>query len=168
MLLALFLVIFGVLTRFMPHAANFSPVLAIALFGGVYLRRSQALWVPLLLMVISDIFIGLHSTIPFTWGSVLLASCIGLWVRREPAPGRILVGSVVSAVLFFFITNFGAWLAFYPMTREGLAACYTLAIPFFRMTLMSTLVYSAVLFLAHGLLARGVERTRWSTVLLSK
>lgn len=168
MVLVLGLLVIGSLARFLPHAPNFSPVLAIALFGGAYLRRSQALWVPLALMVGTDIFLGLHATIPFTWGSVILTSLIGLWVRKNANLGRMLTGAVVSAVAFFIITNFGAWLAFYPQTWEGFVSCYTLAIPFFRMNLVSTLVYAVVLFTSYEILVRRIKTTRLATVLLSK
>ena len=168
MVLAMGLLVIGTLARFLPHAPNFSPVLAIALFGGVYLRRSQALWLPLALMMVTDIFLGLHATIPFTWGCVLLSSLIGLWVRENANAGRMFVGAVTSAVLFFLITNFGAWFAFYPQTREGFVSCYALAIPFFRMTLVSTLVYSVVLFGMYQLIARRVKTTRLAVVLLGK
>ncbi|MBF0569726.1 MAG: hypothetical protein HQL18_03005, partial [Candidatus Omnitrophica bacterium] len=88
MVLAMGLLVIGVLSRFLTHVPNFTPVLAIALFGGVYLRRSQALWLPLALMILSDLVIGLHSTIAFTWGSVLLVSLIGLWIRKSVTPVR--------------------------------------------------------------------------------
>ena len=168
MVLALGLLFIGLGARFLPHAPNFTPVLAIALFGGAYLRRSQALWLPLLLMVVSDALLGFHATIPFTWGCVLLTSCLGLWVRQRPTLVRITSGALTSAVLFFLITNFGAWLAFYPQTREGFVSCYTLAIPFFRMTLVSTLCYTAVLFGMYELVSRRVKGGRLAPVLLNK
>lgn len=166
MVLVLVLLIVGSLARFLPHAPNFSPVLAIALFGGVYLRRSQALWLPLLLMIGTDLFLGLHATLAFTWGSVLLAGLIGLWVRQANRPSRILSGALVSAVVFFLVTNFGAWLAYYPLTREGFLECYALAVPFFRMTLSGTLVYTVVLFGSYEFFVRRVKGTRLAPVLL--
>ena len=165
-MLALSLLLIGVASRFLPHAPNFSPVIAIALFGGVYLRRSQALWLPLVLMMLTDLVLGLHATVPFTWGSVLAAGVIGLWARQNPGASRIIGGAVASAVLFFVVTNFGAWLTFYPLTREGFVSCYTLAIPFFRMTLLSTLAYAFVLFGVYELVSRRVRGTKLAPVLL--
>jgi hypothetical protein len=166
MVLVLVLLIVGSLARLLPHAPNFSPVLAIALFGGVYLRRSQALWLPLVLMIGTDLLLGLHPTLAFTWGSVLLTGLIGLWVRQANRPSRILSGAVVSAVVFFLVTNFGAWLAYYPLTREGLFECYALAVPFFRTMLASTLVYTVVLFGSYEFFVRRVKGTRLAPVLL--
>jgi hypothetical protein len=134
MVLAWMFLLIGVVTRFLPHAPNFTPVLALALFGGVYLKRSQALLVPLALMMMSDFIIGLHPVIFFTWGSILLISCLGLWIRRSQSVVRVMIGALASAFLFFVVTNFGCWLAYYPSTWEGFVSCYALAVPFFRGT----------------------------------
>jgi len=166
-MLVLALLIIGVSARFLPHAPNFSPVIAIALFGGVYLRRSQAIWLPLVLMILTDLVLGLHATVPFTWGSVLAAGVIGLWARKNPSVSRVVGGAVASAVLFFVVTNFGAWLVSYPLTRAGFLSCYTLAIPFFRMTLLSTLAYAFVLFGVYELVSRRVKGTKLAPVLLN-
>lgn len=168
MVLVLGLLAIGILARFLPHVPNFSPVMAIALFGGVYLSRSQAWWLPLLLMIVTDLVLGLHTTVPFTWGAVLLISILGIQFRKKVTPLNVVALSLVSACIFFVITNFGAWLAFYPLTREGLMFCYTQAIPFFRTTLVSTLAYSVVLFGMYELIARRVNGTRLAIVLLNK
>ena len=57
------------------------------------------------------------------------------------------------------ISNLPSWLwssGAYAHNLSGLAACYTAAIPFFRHTLESDLLYTAVLFGAHALLSRRV------------
>ena len=47
------------LSRLIPHWPNFTPVMAIALVGGATLsRRSLAILVPLLAMVLSDVALG--------------------------------------------------------------------------------------------------------------
>jgi len=164
--LALCVLFLGLLTRFMPHEPNFTPVLALALFGAVYLRRSYALLLPIALMMVSDIVIGLHPMVAFTWGSIFLVSCIGLWVRKSQSITHVAIGSLASAFLFFTVTNFGCWLAYYPQTWEGLASCYTLAVPFFRGTLVSTLLYVVILFGGYELLAGRIMKTRLAPVLL--
>ncbi|MFH0754587.1 MAG: DUF6580 family putative transport protein [Candidatus Omnitrophota bacterium] len=168
MVLALGLLFLGVLARFMPHAPNFTPVLAVALFGAVYLKRSYALILPLSLMMVTDIFLGLHPVVAFTWGSILLVSCIGLWVRTRLSVTNVVIGSLASAMLFFVVTNFGVWLTYYPQTWEGFVSCYTLAIPFFRTTLASTAVYAIVMFGGYELLAMSFKKTRLAPVLLNK
>ena len=166
MALALCVLVFGLLTRFMPHAPNFTPVLALALFGGVYLKRSQALLLPLALMMVSDLFLGLHPVIGFTWGSIFLISCIGLWIRTSQSVTRVAAGSLASAFLFFVVTNFGCWLAYYPHTWEGFSSCYMLAVPFFRGTLASTFLYAVIFFGGYELLARRISKTHLAPVLL--
>jgi hypothetical protein len=166
MVLALGLLLIGILARFLPHVPNFTPVIAIALFGGVYLRRSYALFLPLLLMVVTDLFLGTYPAIYFTWASVVLVSAIGFWVRGSMSRRRMLGGALASAVLFFLVTNFGCWLTEYPKTLEGFISCFTLAVPFFRMTLLSTLVYAVVLFGSFELMAAGLRKTRLAAVLL--
>ena len=168
MILALGILAIGVLARFMPHAPNFTPVLALALFGGVYLKRSQAILVPLALMMVTDLFLGTYPSMPFTWVSILLVSAIGLLVRKAPGIKNTLIGSVGSAVVFFIVSNFGVWLLWYPHTMEGFLACYALAVPFFRGTLVSTLLYSVVLFGAYEVLASQIRKTRLAPVLIGR
>jgi len=145
-MLALLIISFGFLSRVVVHTPNFTPVLSLALFGGVYLKGRQPLWVPIGLMALSDAFIGFHDTMVYTWGSILLISLIGLWVKDHKNWFNILSASLLSSVLFFVVTNFGAFLSLYPHTWSGLSQCYVLAIPFWRSSLVSTMAYSLVLF----------------------
>ena len=154
-MLTLFIISFGILSRIVVHTPNFTPVLAMALFGGMYLKGRQGIWVPLVLMAISDVFVGFHDTMVFTWGSVLMISLIGLWLKSHKSWINVAAASLVSSVLFFVVSNFGAFLSLYPHTWAGLQECYIAALPFYRSTLVSTVVYSVVLFfLWESLLAR--------------
>ncbi|MDE2026737.1 MAG: hypothetical protein KGJ07_09700, partial [Patescibacteria group bacterium] len=67
--------------RLIPHVPNFAPITAMALFGGVYLNKKYALMVPLIAMLISDIFLGFHATMPFVYASFLIIGLIGLWLK---------------------------------------------------------------------------------------
>jgi len=57
---------------------------------------------------------------------------------------------------FFLISNFGVWLGgrLYPPTWVGLITCYAAALPFYRNSLLSSVVYTAVLFGAHEIYQR--------------
>ena len=56
------------------------------------------------------------------------------------------MGALIGAVIFFVITNFGVWsLGSYGYTIEGFISCYILALPFFGNTLISTIVFSAII-----------------------
>jgi hypothetical protein len=157
-MLALMIVSFGILSRMVVHTPNFTPVLSLALFGGMYLKERQGIWVPLVLMAISDVVLGLHSTMVYTWGSILMISLMGLWLKSHKSFINIISASVVSSVLFFLVTNFGDFLSMYPHSWAGLQECYIMAIPFYRSTLVSTMAYSLVLFsLWEFLLARPKE-----------
>ena len=164
-MLAVAILIIGILSRLVLHSANFTPVFALALFGGMYLKKKHALYVPLALMVVSDFIIGLHSIFFFTWGSILLISGLGLMARKNKNLKTVFGYSILSSVLFFVITNFGAWLVMYPKTLNGLVQCYTLAIPFFRNTLASTVLYSVGLFWFYEVIAAKVRCTRFAGIL---
>jgi len=165
-MLAICLLVIGVLSRLLPHTANFTPVMALALFGGAYLKKKHAVLLVLLLMVLSDAVIGFHDIVFFTWGSVVLIALLGRALPENKAPGAVLVSSVLSAVIFFVVTNFGSWLVMYPLSFEGFVRCYALAVPFFRGTLLSTLVYSVVLFGLYESAAFFIRKTRFAQVWL--
>lgn len=166
-MLAIIILTLGILTRFTDHAPNFTPTIALALFGGVYLPRKFALVVPVLFMLISDIFLGFHDTMLFTWGSVVVISLMGIWARERKNAPVLLASGVASSVFFFVVTNLGAWPTLYPLTWQGFVECYVAAIPFFRNTLVSTIVYGVVLFGIYEFVANRVRSTRWAHVLLA-
>jgi len=141
-------VILGILSRLLPHPPNFSPVAMMALFGGTYLGKKPALIIPLGIMVFSDIIIGFHSLIWWTWGSFLLISLLGVWLKKRQGLLAAAGKALFSSVLFFLVTNFGVWLStdWYPHTLGGLFACFLAAIPFFRNTLLGDFSYFLIFF----------------------
>ncbi len=165
-MLAFFILFLGVISRLVFHAPNFTPVIALALFGGSFLKKQHALLLPLGLMVISDLVIGLHSTILFTWGSILLIAFIGTKMRDKRDIKLFLISGISSALLFFILTNFGAWLTMYPPTIEGLRACYIAAIPFFRMSLMSTIIYCGIFYGIYEMTAQLISGTKLADAVL--
>ena len=135
--------------RLVPHPPNFSPIAALAVFGGAQFNDKRlAFLMPLAAMFLSDLILGLHSLMPVIYGSFALIVCLGFWVQRNQNLRRIGGAALVGALLFFITTNFGVWwlTSFYPKTGGGLLACYTEAIPFFWNTLASDLIFTAVLF----------------------
>lgn len=136
----------AVLTRLVPHLPNFTPVTAIALFGGLYLsNKVMAYTLPLTVMAISDLFLGFSSITIFVYFAFVVVSFIGT-KSKKPSFSAILL----SSVSFFVITNFGVWLLGYPKTWTGLAECYTLALPFFRNALLGDFFYSGVLIIGFN------------------
>jgi len=156
---ALLLIIAGTALRLLPHIPNFAPVGAIALFGGAVLGWRLAVWLPLALMISSDLFIGFYPGIAFTWAGFLLVALFGMLLRRMGLAGRIVIGGAASGVLFFVVSNFGVWLTsgMYAHTFDGLAQCYAMALPFFRVSLIADLFYSAVIFGLYELVLYAVR-----------
>ena len=167
-MLAIILIICGILLRFAPHPANFTPVAAIAIFGGAYLNKKYALLVPLLLMAVSDLFIGTHNVMFFTWGGFVLSALLGFWVKKHKSAVRVLSASLASSLVFFTVSNFGVWImGWYPKTAGGLVNCYLMGLPFLRDFTASTLIYSAFFFGIYELVARLSRNTRLSKLLLT-
>jgi len=136
----------AVLFRLLPHLPNFTPITAIAIFGGLYFtNKTMAYLVPLFIMVMSDLFLGFHTISIFVYAAFILVSFIGTRTKK-PSVFTILL----SSISFFIVTNFGVWLIGYPKTWTGLVECYTLAIPFFRNSLLGDFFYSGVMILGFN------------------
>ena len=73
--LKIFIGIFLVLSasRFIPHPPNFTSLIALS-FLVPFLLGARFIPAVLICFVITDLFIGFHSTLLFTWGSVFLIS----------------------------------------------------------------------------------------------
>ena len=172
------LIVVAALTRLLPHPPNFSPLEAVALFGGAYFASRQwAMIVPLAAMFLSDLALaaingGAYASWFGSGGIVLVYVCVALGVllgyglRGKVSGARVLGYSLLGSVLFFVVTNFGVWLfgSMYAKTPAGLVAAYVAGIPFFRWTVLGTLCYSAVLFGGFALLRSRVPQLRAQTV----
>jgi hypothetical protein len=148
------LIAVAAVARIFTPIPNFTPIAAIALFGGAYFsKKSIAFLIPLAALAVTNFFLpvfDLFTTIA-VYFSFILAGVIGLWIGKKVSVSRVIGGALVSSVAFFVITNFAAWLwlsgiGFYPTTMSGLVLCYEMALPFFRNEILGTLVYSGVLF----------------------
>ena len=152
---ALAFVFIGISLRLVPHAPNFTPIAAIALFGGVYFSRKIAIVLPLVALAISDIFIGYYEPklMLAVYGSFLLFTVLGFWLKKNKNMYTIGGSAILSAVLFFIITNFAVWgfSPWYAKTFSGLIQCYSMALPFFKNTLLGNLFYTGVFFGAYEL-----------------
>ena len=160
-LLTLSLIIFTIaMFRLLPHPPNVSPVAAMALFGGAYFSDKRvAFLVPFLALLLSDLLLGLHDTMIYVYGGFALTVIIGFWIRKNLNISRVALAAVGSSVLFFIVTNFGAWATsgLYPMTLDGLMQAYVAAIPFFQNSLLGNLVFTALLFGGYAALQRNVS-----------
>ena len=135
------LIFFAILSRFLPHPPNFTPIAAIALLSSKgFANRWVVFLIPIVSLFISDLFLGMHATIPFVYASFVLIALLGRYVKK------INISTVLlSSTIFFLVSNFGVWLLHYPISVEGLVQCYTLALPFFLNTVLGDLVYGTLL-----------------------
>ena len=143
--------------RIAPHPWNFTPVGAMALFGGALLRnKGMAFALPLVALFAGDLFIGFHRLMPAVYASFLVSVAIGFLLRRRRTVLRVGGAALLGAVQFFLVTNFANWaiLNTYPKTAAGLVACYVAGIPFFRNTLAGDFFYCVLLFGGFVLLER--------------
>ncbi len=154
-------IVFAALTRLLQNY-NFTPVGAIALFGAAYFTEKKwALLIPLSAVWLSDLLLNniVYASFyeGFTWftdgflyiyGGIAMIVVLGYYLLKKITFGRVLGGALGASVIFFIVSNFGVWISgsMYPLTFEGLIACYTAAIPFFHYTIAGNLLYSAVLF----------------------
>ena len=146
-------VLIAALTRLVPHPPNFAPITAISLFAGAYFTRKQlAFIVPLLAMLISDLFLGFYTISIFVYLSFAVITWLGQQKNRV-TPKLVLLGSV----LFFLISNLGVWLLHYPKTIDALVTCFALAIPFFATSLIGDIFYSVILVFGFSAINRRLQ-----------
>jgi len=159
-----FIVVFSIiaaaaLLRLLPHWPNFTPIAAMALFAGTYVDKKQyAFAIPIAAMLLSDLILGLHANMPAVYLSFAITVAIGMFIRKKVNVGSVFLASFSSAVIFFLITNFSAWLSspFYPQTMTGLLESYiaglvffrdsTYGISFFMNDLLGTLFFGAIFY----------------------
>lgn len=171
------MIVLAALSRLLPHPPNFSPLEAVALFGGAYfVKRWMAFIVPMIALLVSDLALGvinggIYVQYYFSISFVLVYACIalltlmGLGLRGKVGVGRVAGFSVAGSLLFFLVTNFASWLGspMYPQTAAGLSAAYVAGIPFLQNTVLGTLFYSGLLFGGFAYLRRQHPALRLQT-----
>jgi len=138
----------GVTLRLLPHPTNFAPITAIGIFGGAVLPRRLSVWVPLTAMILSDLFIGFYDIMPLTWACYGVIAIVSNRCLRVPTARGVAAVTLSASLFFFVVTNFAVWVAsgLYAHTWSGFWQCYAMALPFFRNTLLSDLLYTGALF----------------------
>lgn len=158
------------LSRLLPHPYNFTPLGGIAVLGATYFRHS--IWkyvVPILAFYLSDLlvtnilyasfysnegFIWFSSHMVWTYGAILAIVLVSSAIMKTKSFKNLIGASVLGAVLFFLISNFGSWMAdpMYPKNIAGLMTAYAAGIPFFPNSLVSTVFYAS---LGYGMIEYG-------------
>ena len=149
--IAIVLILIGAFMRLIPHPPNFTPILALALFAGTKFKDTRySFIIPIIAMLISDIFIGFHYGMTLIYLILISTTIIGRHAKG------IFSAGLASSMLFFIVSNFQVWLVsgMYQKNIFGLIECYAMAIPFFGMTLLSTVIYTYALFSVFYLLTK--------------
>jgi len=143
------LILAAAFLRLIPHLPNFTPVAAIALFGGAYIsKKVYAFILPFAVLLLSDLVLGFHNYMFAVYLCFAITVGIGILMSNKVKVITVLGGAIASAIIFFIITNFAVWAStpFYTKDFAGLIKCYTLALPFFNNGILGDLFYSTVLF----------------------
>jgi len=156
--------------RLLPHFPNASPLVAVTLFGSVYFFNR---WIGIAVSVFSawfsdlllnnivytqyfPVFTWFYKGFYFQYGSYLLIGIFSSFLLKTFNFNRLMLTSIFSSLLFFFISNFGVWMNghLYPKTFAGLQLCYIAGLPFLKGTIFGDFGYSVILFYGFNLLEK--------------
>ncbi len=141
--IAIFVFLALAVTRFIPHPPNFTSLIALSLYVPIIFGL-QSILVVVAAFFVTDLVIGFHSLLFFTWGSVVLIGFLSKYFYQNIYI-RI-SGALIGSIIFYIISNFGVWLnGSYGFTLTGLINCYIAAIPFFSYTFISTILFSSII-----------------------
>ena len=142
--------------RLLPHAPDFTPVAATALFAASVVRvRALSILVPLIGLLLVDTLLGFYDlrVMAVVYGTLVLPACAAWAPRRLRRPGMIVPVLLSSSLTFFLVTNAAVW-AFTPMYAPnwtGLIECYVAALPFLQNMIAGDLFWGLVLFGSYRL-----------------
>jgi hypothetical protein len=145
---------------------NFTPIGAMALFGGAYFTQKwKSFLFPLLTLFISDIIIlslfyhgqfGLmYKGWFFVYGVFALIVFLGRWLLQNINIKNVLIAGITASLAHWLIADFGVWLCGgldittglpYTLDISGLLKCYYLALPYLKDFFLGTVIYSAIMF----------------------
>tara|TARA_B100000963_G_C22432737_1_gene582907 strand:+ start:327 stop:827 length:501 start_codon:yes stop_codon:yes gene_type:complete len=150
--LKIFLGIFLALaaSRLIPHPPNFTSLIALSFYIPVIFGIK---FIPALIIsfAITDLIIGYHLGTHWTWGSILVIGLISKFFTKNYL--WRMSGALLGASIFFIVTNFGVYLSgMYGHSFKGFIECYTLAIPFFTYSVISTIIFSVIIEIIYSLL----------------
>jgi len=157
------LVVIASLYRVIPHGDyGFPPQLAMAVFAGAIIKNKKASFLmPLFSMLLSDLLFqllytsGLSNTPGFyagQWVNYLLLCSLtvfGFWIKGFK-PVSILAAALAAPTFYFLTSNLAVWAGSggygHPKNLAGMIQTYVDGLPFYYAQLLSTTVFSFLLF----------------------
>tara|TARA_Y100000992_G_scaffold222745_1_gene154805 strand:- start:623 stop:1141 length:519 start_codon:yes stop_codon:yes gene_type:complete len=143
------------IARLLPHPPNFTPILGMAVFSGAIIsRRLIAYLIPLAAMFLSDLYLGLHASIPIIYFSLALCVLVGTFIESRVSIVNSLLSICLGVLVFYLITNFAVWYGsgMYESSISGLITCYFMGLPFVQNTFISSLLYGMGAFLIYDII----------------
>lgn len=137
------------LSRFTSHIWNLTILGGVTIFAGWFFeKKSQALWLVFLSLIISDLVLGFYPQMLWNYGAYLLMLGVGFLILPQDSRLKTYGLALLASTLFFFVSNFSVWIEglLYPMTWSGLVNCYLMGVPFFKNQLLGDLLSFAVFY----------------------
>jgi len=175
--IVLALIIVALSTRFLfivdgqSILPNFTALAAIEMICATHLDGLKKWILPIILFWVSDIILNNVYYAQYyegfevfgsmwSYGAVLVIGLLAYYLMKKVTWGRLALTSLVAAVVFFLVTNFGVWISpATPYTKDmaGLIESYAMGIPFFRNTLLGNLFFSFMLYGVYDYIASRVS-----------
>ena len=154
----IFFTLLLVLSRVVPHPPNFTPILAGIIFLPFIKKDfTFSLIIPIVVMLISDFVIGMHSLMFWTYLPILILSFLAFYFYQDSFR-RVINLAIFSPIIFFILSNFGVWVnsAKYSRDFSGLVECYIYAIPFYASSAISCILFSIIFYLIRQLIFKKI------------
>jgi|TARA_B100001123_G_C15211957_1_gene987659 hypothetical protein len=138
------------LSRLIPHPPNFTPLIAAAIMSSFFFRNIYlSLLVLFISLLVADAVIGFYQNMIFVYLSLFLVAFVSFKITENITYKNLIFISFLGSFIFYLFSNFGVWLfgILYEKNINGLINCYILALPFFKNTLLSTIMFSYIGFL---------------------
>jgi hypothetical protein len=143
------LILISGMTRLIPHPWNFTPLLAVCIFSGYKIKHNGlAIFLPLISIFIGDLFLGIYSGMVWVYSGYILIILLSRILSKSKSINSKIISAIAGSFIFYIISNFGVWYsgAMYQLNFKGLVECYIAGIPFYKNTLIGTIIYSGIFF----------------------
>ena len=168
-LLAAGLILMASLARVVNHEMhlyNLAPVAALGLFSGAVIKDKRfAYMLPLVAMLMADLYFQFFTSTPgfygreqwFVYGGMALVTLLGTAMHKAN-PLKIAGFSLIGSIVFFIVSNFGCYVSgMWGNGIHGLVTTYTMALPFFKNTIVSDLAGNTLLFGLYFMAQRSIS-----------